>query len=246
MFRFYLTIILNLYRIPYYMIKMLHYINHPEKYSEVQRYSLARRVGNMVQRTSRIKTTGFGQENLPQEGGYIMYPNHQGRYDMIGIITQHDLPCSFIMDDKRSHMPITSQICDLMEAKRMVKSDLKQSLKIIMDVSDDVRNGKRYVIFPEGTYEHDHQNNKLGEFKPGCFKAAMKAKAPIVPVALIDSYKPYEGVSYKKVITETHFLSPIFYDEYKGMNTREISDLVKQRIQEAIQLITASKDISIV
>lgn len=242
MLRFYLTIIFNLYRIPYYMIKMLYYINNPEKYSEEQRYSLACKIAYMIQHSSRIKTISSGQEKLPQKGGYIMYPNHQGRYDMLGIVTEHSSPCSFIMDDKRSHMPITSQICDLMEAKRMVKSDLKQSLQIILDVADEVKVGKRYVIFPEGSYEHDHSDNKLGEFKPGCFKAAIKAKVPIVPVALIDSYKPYEGNSFRKVITETHFLNPIPYDEYKGMNTREISDLVKLRIQEAIQNITASKN----
>ena len=149
MFRFYLTILFNLYRIPYYMIKMLHYINNPEKYSEFQRYRLACKIGQMVQRSSRIKTISTGQEHLPKEGGYIMYPNHQGRYDMIGIITEHSSPCSFIMDDKRSHMPITSQICDLMEAKRMIRSDLKQSLQIILDVAEEVMSGKRYVIFPE-------------------------------------------------------------------------------------------------
>ncbi len=241
MFRFYLTILINLYRIPFCILKMIHYAKHPEKYDEETRYALGCKIARMVQRTSRLKTIGFGQENLPSEGGYLIFPNHQGRYDMISIITCHEKPCTFIMAEDRSHKPVTSQMCDLLQAKRMVRTDLKQSLKVILDVAEEVKNGKRYVIFPEGGYEHDHIDNKMGEFKPGCFKAALKSKAPIVPVALIDSYKAYEGVSYKKVTTETHFLKPILFEEYQGMKTPEIADLVKARIQEAIDTIMETR-----
>lgn len=242
MFRFYLTILLNIHRIPFCLIKMIYYAKHPEKYDEPTRYALGCKIARMVQRTSRIKTTGYGTENLPKEGGYLIFPNHQGRYDMISIITCHEKPCTFIMAEERSHMPITSQMCDLLQAKRMMRSDLKQSLKVIFDVAEEVKNGRRYVIFPEGGYEHDHIDNKMGEFKSGCFKTALKSKAPIVPVALIDSYKAYEGVSYKKVFTETHFLNPIYFEEYQGMSTHEIADLVKGRIQEAIDSIMAARN----
>ena len=34
----------------------------------------------------RIKTESHGQELLPKEGGYVMYPNHQGKYDTLGIM----------------------------------------------------------------------------------------------------------------------------------------------------------------
>lgn len=241
MFRFYLTILINLYRIPFCLIKMIHYAKHPEKYDEPTRYALGCSIARMVQHTSRIKTTAYGTENLPKEGGYLLFPNHQGRYDMIGIITCHSEPCTFIMAEERSHMPITSQMCDLLQAKRMIRSDLRQSLKVIFDVAEEVKNGRRYVIFPEGGYEHDHIDNKMGGFKPGCFKTALKSKMPIIPVALIDSYKAYEGVSYKKVFTETHFLKPIYFEEYQGMSTYEIAEIVKKRIQEAIDNIMASR-----
>ncbi len=241
MLRFYITIILNIFRIPFYILKMKRYIRHRDKYGEEACYRLARKIARAVQKTSRIKTNFYGKENLPSEGGYIIYPNHQGRYDMLGIVLGHDTPCTFIMDEKRSHMPVTSQICDLLDAKRMVRGDLKQSLSIIIQVADEVKNGRRYVIFPEGTYEHEHTNNQMGEFKSGCFKSAMKVRAPIIPVTLIDSYKPYEGNSYRKVTTETHFLEPIFYEEYQGMSTKEVSDLVKSRIQAKINEVLSAR-----
>ena len=49
---------------------------------------------------------------------------------------------------------------------------------------------KDYLIFAEGT--RTKNPNHVNEFKGGSFKCAMKAQCPIVPVALIDSYKPFE------------------------------------------------------
>ena len=75
----------------------------------------------------------------------------------------------------------------------------------------------------------------MQDFMAGSFKCAVRAKAPIVPVAIIDSYKAFGINSLRKVRTQVHFLEPIFYEEYAGMKTTEIADLVKARIAEKIQ-----------
>ena len=77
MIRFFYVIFVNLYRIPYMVSKMRHQANHPEKYSEVKRYNLARRAFTMVRRSGHVRTKAYGEENLPKEGGYVMFSNHQ-------------------------------------------------------------------------------------------------------------------------------------------------------------------------
>ena len=62
---------------------------------------------------------------------------------------------------------------------------MRQAMKVIIDVSKEVEKGRNYLIFPEGT--RSKNGNKIGTFKGGSFKAATKAKCPIVPVA--DVYK---------------------------------------------------------
>lgn len=114
----------------------------------------------------------------------------------------------------------------------MKKGDARQSMKIIRELAEDIRKGARFIIFPEGGYFHNH--NTVGEFKPGCFKCALKAKVPIIPVALIDSYRVFEEWSLKKVETQVHFLQAIPYEEYRGMNTTEIAKLVRERIVNRI------------
>jgi len=55
-----------------------------------------------------------------------------------------------------------------------------------------------------------------------------------VPVALINSFKPFDIRSIKEETVQVHFLKPIEYDQYIGMKTKEIAHLVHDRIQEEI------------
>ena len=95
-----------------------------------------------------------------------------------------------------------------------------------------MKTGKRFILFPEGGY--DHNGNHLQAFKPGAFKAAIWARMPIVPVAVVDSYKLFDFNSLKKVTTQVHFLKPLYYEDYKNLNTKEIAERVKQSITKAI------------
>ena len=75
------------------------------------------------------------------------------------------------------------------------------------------------------------------DFKAGSFKIALKTKAPIIPVALIDSYKVFNSFNLGPVTTQVHYLKPILFDEYGSLKTHEIAELVQHRIQEKINSI---------
>ncbi|MDD6448351.1 MAG: 1-acyl-sn-glycerol-3-phosphate acyltransferase, partial [Lachnospiraceae bacterium] len=85
-----------------------------------------------------------------------------------------------------------------------------------------------YIIFSEGGYHKNH--NHVQKFKPGSFKAAVRAKAPIVPVCLIDTYKPLNSLTVGRVRTKISFLKPFYYEDYKNMKTPEIAEHVRQAI----------------
>lgn len=107
-------------------------------------------------------------------------------------------------------------------------------MKIINEVAKEVENGRRYILFPEGRYD-SKQKNKLLEFKSGCFKICLKSKVPIIPVVLIDSYKPYNSWKIGKIKTQVHYLKPILFEEYKNLKTHEIAELVKNKIASKIE-----------
>lgn len=220
--------------------KMRREADHPEKYSIEERYELARHCVRLMKTTGGIRTKAYGVENLPEEGGYMMYPNHQGKYDALGIVHTHRKPCSIVMDKAKSHTILVSEFIDLLEGKRLDKKDVRQALTVINEVSEDVKNGKRYILFPEGGYDFNNRN-KVCDFKAGSFKIALKTKAPIIPVALIDSYKVFNSFTLGPVTTEVHYLKPITVDEYGTLKTQEIANMVRNRISEKIDEVLASK-----
>lgn len=238
MWRYYYTIIRKIFRIPEAIKTMEDMIelskNRPDEYNEEIKYRYVQYIADVMQKTGQIKTEVYGEENLPKEGGYMMYPNHQGKYDVYGIISVHKQPCTFVMDIRKSNSIFIKQIVDILNAKRLDKQNNRQAMKIINEVAKEVENGRKYILFPEGMYDNKKKNS-LYEFKSGCFKICLKSKVPIVPVVLIDSYKPYNSFEIGKLKTQVHFLKPIFYDEYKEMNTKQIAELVKNRIAEKIK-----------
>ena len=117
----------------------------------------------------------------------------------------------------------------------MADSDYEKSainMEVIKEMTRQVKEGKNYVIFPEGT--RSRKGNELLEFKAGTFKSAINAGCPIVPVALINSFRPFDISSIKKEQVEVHYLEPIYKEQYIGLKTREIADLVHDRIQAEI------------
>ncbi len=234
MWKFYYVIFRNLFRIPFIIWKMRYEAKHPEKYSELDQYHMVQYVAWLIKTTGKIETKAYGLENLPKEGGYVMYPNHQGKYDALGIMLTHDSPCSIVMDEKRSHMPLVTEVIDLVKGKRMDKEDIRQSLRIINEMTEEVKQGRRYMIFPEGGYEFNNQN-QVETFKAGSFKCAVNAKAPIVPVALVDSYKAFNSYEKGAVTTQVHYLKPLYYEEYQGLKTIEIAKIVQDRIAAVLK-----------
>lgn len=227
---------MNLFRAPYMIPKMRKEADHPEKYTKEERYQLAKHCVRLMKMTGAIKTQAFGLDNLPKEGGYMMYPNHQGKYDALGIIYTHKKPCSLVMDKAKSNTILVKEFIDLLEGKRLDKKDVRQALTIINEVSEEVKKGKIYILFPEGGYDFNNRN-RVCDFKAGSFKIALKTKAPIVPVALIDSYKVFNSAWLGPVTTQVHYLKPITYEEYRGLKTQEIASMVRDRISDKIESV---------
>ena len=213
---------------------MAYYAKHPEKYSEEDCYVLAQEVIRRVKKASRVTTEYYGVENLPENGGYIMYSNHQGKYDAVGILSGHKRPCSVLMDAKRSKMFIAKQFIDLLRGQRIDRESTRQQMRTLHNIGNEVKDGRVYLIFPEGGYRKD-QDNVTNEFKYGCFMCSIASKTPIVPVTIVDSYKPFGKNSLKKVTTKVIFLPPIQYEEYAEMKAKDISLIVKERIDNELQ-----------
>ncbi len=244
MLRFIYVIVMRIFSILHFCPKMDYWGKHPEKYDEVKRYELAQDLVGRVRKTARVTTEVYGRENLPKDdGGYILVSNHQGKYDTLGIIYGHERPLTILMNKQRSKMPVADQLITLLHGKRIDVNNPRQSVKTLREIAEEVKEGRVYLIFPEGGYPKD-QKNQVGEFKYGAFVSAQKAQCPIVPVALIDSYKPFGVNSLKRVTTKVVFLPAIPYEEYKSMKSQEVCAMVREIIENEVNRRLADAEAS--
>ena len=231
--RILLMVLRNIVFVPYWWIKLCWYAAHTDDYPEEKKYAFLRQVDERAIEGGNIHIDVHGAENIPKEKGFMFFPNHQGLFDVLAIIRACPVPFSVVAKKEVGNVPFLKQVFSCMKAFLIDREDIKQSMQVIINVTKEVKAGRNYLIFAEGT--RSKNGNHPQEFKGGSFKAAMKAKCPIVPVALIDSYKAFDTGSAKMLNVQVHFLKPMEYEEYKDMKSTEIAAEVKRRIEETIR-----------
>ena len=222
----------SFFHLPYYLIRVFQ-LSNAAKYDKETRYAFLHKITPHANRRGRVKIDCHGLENLPKETGYIMFPNHQGLFDALAFLETHERPFVTVMKKEVKDTFLLKQIILMLQAEIIDRDDIRQSMQVIMNMTRRVKDGENFVIFAEGT--RSRNGNNLLEFKGGSFKSAMNAKCPIVPVALIDSYKAFDTHSIKKLTVQIHYLKPLYYEDYKGLKSTEIAELVSSRIQETIR-----------
>ncbi|MCB6416584.1 1-acyl-sn-glycerol-3-phosphate acyltransferase [Dorea acetigenes] len=223
----------NILLVPIMWIKLCYHANHVDKYTEEEHYKMLRFITRRANKGGNVTIDVHGQENIPSKDGFIFFPNHQGLYDVLAIMDACPRPFSVVAKKEVENIQFLKQVFSCMKAYMIDREDVRQAMQVIVNVTNEVKNGRNYIIFAEGT--RSKNGNHPGNFKGGSFKAATKAKCPIVPVALIDSFKPFDTNTISPVTVQVHFLKPMLYEEYKDMKTTEIAAEVKRRIEEVIE-----------
>jgi len=228
-----MMVLKNLPFVPFAWFKLCWYASHVDNYTEGERYALLKMIDRRANKGGNITIDAHGVENIPKENGFIFYPNHQGLYDVLAIMAPCPVPFSVVAKKEVGNVPFLKQVFACMKAFLIDREDIRQSMQVIINVTKEVKQGRNYLIFAEGT--RSKKGNHPQEFKGGSFKAAMKAKCPIIPVALIDSYKSFDTGSAAPIIVQVHFLEPMMYEEYKDMKSTEIAAEVKRRVEDTIK-----------
>ena len=228
-----MMVLRNIILVPYMWIRLCWHATHVDKYTLAEHFKILRYIVAHANKGGNVKIESYGKENIPKEDGFMFFPNHQGLFDVLAIIHACPTPFSVVMKKEIQNIPFLKQVFACMKAYALDREDVKQAMRVMVQVTKEVKSGRNYLIFAEGT--RTKNPNHVNEFKGGSFKCAMKAQCPIVPVALIDSYKPFDVNSIEKIKVQVHFLEPICYEEYKDMKSVEIAKEVKIRIEKIIE-----------
>ena len=219
--------------------KLCRYAKHPEKYSEEEMYRHIQYILKRAVRGGNIDLQVSGTENIPKEGGFMLYANHQGMFDVLAVAATCDIPVGAVLKKELYDIPFLHQVAICTKSFPMDREDVRQSLTVIQSVIREVKAGRNYLIFPEGT--RSRNGNQMGQFHSGSFRCATRSKCPIVPVALVDSFKVLDQKGSKPVTVQIHYLKPICWEEYGNLKTTELAALVKERIAQAIEAHTGTE-----
>ena len=162
-------------------------MKHPEKYDREKRFKFTKEILRHLKKRGRVRTEYFGRENLPKEGGYVLYSNHQGMFDVVALVTAWDKILCAVYKIELKDVPLVKQIAASTKSYAMDRDDVRQSLTVIQGCTEQLKAGRNVLIFPEGT--RSKLGNEMLEFHGGSFRCATKSKCTIVPIALIDCFK---------------------------------------------------------
>lgn len=234
--RILLMVLRNLGFVPGAYAKLCRYAKNTDKYSRQEMYDHVAMIMQRAVKSGNLELVCTGVENIPTEGGVMLYGNHQGMFDIVALAATCPLPLAAVLKKELETVPFIRQVMLCTGSYPMDREDVRQSLRVIQAVTKEVQDGRRFVIFPEGT--RSKNGNVMGDFHGGSFRCALKAKCPIVPMCFIDCFKPLDQKGSKPLKVQLHYLPVIPYEEYKDMTTVQLAALVKQRIQECIDANT--------
>ena len=226
----------NLWIVPGAWFKLCYNAKHTDTVPELDRWRHIQYILKRAVKGGNVDLILTGLENIPTEEPFMMYANHQGMFDVLAIAATCDVPLGAVLKKELYNIPFLHQIALCTKSYAMDREDVRQSLTVIQNVTEEVKNGRSYLIFPEGT--RSKLGNEMLEFHGGSFRSATKSKCTVLPVALVDSFKVLDQKGSKPVSMQLHYLKPIPYEEYKDLKPAELAALVKERIGEKIRECT--------
>lgn len=231
--RILLMVFQNFWRVPTAWFKLCHYAKHTNKYEEMTKWQHIQYILKLAVTSGNIDFECHGLENIPKENGFLLYGNHQGLFDIVAIGATCPNPLAAVLKKELKGVPFVEQMRLCTNSFLMDREDLRQSMTVINNVIKEVKAGRNYLIFPEGT--RSRKGNEMLAFHNGSFKCALKAKCPVIPVAFVNSFKVLDEKGCKPVNVQIHYLKPISPEEYEGMGTSELAAMVRSRIEEVVK-----------
>ncbi len=179
---------------------------------------------------AKVKYLNF--DRIPEGEPVLYVANHESFFDVLLTLTYLPGTICFVAKKQFLKVPIFGQALWLYNTLFIDRDDIKQGLKTILKAIDNVKSGMSVFIFPEGTRCRD---GKVGDFKEGSMKIAVKSGCPIVPISIANTSEVYENhfPRLKPAPVVVEILDPIYPKDYDSKDQKHLGKLCRDRIAEA-------------
>lgn len=206
-------------------------INKPNKFY----YWMIRQTCYLIIGLSRTKVHVTGLEKLPVSGRCVIVNNHTSNFDQIVMMKVLKMsPIIFITKPQNENIPIAGPFIHKAGFITIDRDNDFNAIKSIIKGSKYIEDNLAHIsICPEGTRS---KSGELLEFKPGAYKVATKAKAPIVVLSLKNCNLIHKNFLLRKTHVYFDIVDCLYYEDYKDLTTVEIAKKTKEKIQLQINI----------
>ncbi len=180
----------------------------------------------------------FGQENIIEDGPAIMAANHASYFDppLVGITCKSEL--YFLARKTLFDMPVLGPLIARVNALPVDLS--KGDVSALRTVIHLLKDGKRTVIFPEGTRS---LNGQIQQARPGIGMIIARTLVPVVPMRIFGSFEawPKGGKIKTHPITVVVGKPLRFAKEDFATSNRETYQKASERVLATIAAIEMPK-----
>ena len=158
--RIILVVLRCIFKLPYWWFYKLKQYQNKEKYPTIDEgYQFIHNVADEIVKKARVDLECYGLENLPQENGYLITPNHQGLFDIVAVFKTHDKTAKFVLKKELASTILIKDVVKTLDYYALDRSNIRDGAKMVKNVSKEIEAGMNYVIYPEGT--GSKQGNKI-------------------------------------------------------------------------------------
>jgi 1-acyl-sn-glycerol-3-phosphate acyltransferase len=180
-----------------------------------------------------VKITGAnvivtGTENVPLNEPVLYVGNHQCNMDIPLLFSSAPQSMAFVAKKEMEKIPFLGYWMREQGCVFIDRENARSSLKAINQAIGNLKLGYSMAIFPEGTRS---KGPKIGDFKSGSLRIAMKSGVKVIPVSIKDSYK-LVGKKGKNIPAKVslHYSEPIDSRNFKDSN--ELAAAVLAQIEK--------------
>lgn len=138
-----------------------------------------RRWASAIVFAAGVKVTLHGEENLPPGGG-VFICNHVSWFDVFSLAARLDR-CTFVAKQELRSIPVFGWGAESAGVVFLDRDNRKSAFESYKVAAEAVQEGRRIVVFPEGTRGLDYS---LRTFKKGPFVLAITSQQPIIPTVV--------------------------------------------------------------
>lgn len=171
-----------------------------------------------------------GIENIPEKGGAILCSNHIHALDSVLYVTRIKRMIYAMAKEELFNTKFKNWFMRAMGVFP-VKRDSVASEEAIETAIEHLQEGDLLAIFPEGT-----RNGLAKGIKPkkGVALIALKAKVPIIPMAMLGSFKPFTKIKIR--IGKSMDVSEYYPKEGEKINPRHLITITNTVMDEIVKL----------